>query len=78
MPVRLYVQAFAYWKKRKQDGTIKKSIQDHPTRDFYLQLKDTLKQRGYSQNLIVISTKRFKCHNDIQGRLSDAAKKGGI
>jgi uncharacterized protein YcbK (DUF882 family) len=47
----------------------------NPTvRTFYNNLKDTLKQKGYSDRLLVISTKRAGWHNDIQVRLSGAAK----
>ena len=44
------------------------------TREFYNQLKDTLKQRGLSPRLLVISTKRLKFHNDILVKISGAAK----
>ena len=44
------------------------------TREFYNQLKDSLKQRGLSPRLLVISTKRVKFHNDIQVKISGAAK----
>lgn len=44
------------------------------TKAFYNELKDTLRQRGYSANLLVISTKRSKWHNDIQVKFSGAAK----
>ncbi len=44
------------------------------TRTFYTELKDTLKQRGFSAKLLVISTKRAKWHNDIQVKFSGAAK----
>jgi uncharacterized protein YcbK (DUF882 family) len=44
------------------------------TRDFYIDLKDTLKNKGYSTSLLVISTKRAKWHNDIQVKFSGAAK----
>ncbi len=44
------------------------------TQKFYTQLKDTLKQRGFSAKLLVISTKRAKWHNDIQVKFSGAAK----
>jgi uncharacterized protein YcbK (DUF882 family) len=36
--------------------------------------KYILKQKGYSTRLLVISTKRFKWHNDIQVKFSGAAK----
>ena len=44
------------------------------TAAFYNALKDTLKQRDFSANLLVVSTKRFKWHNDIQVKFSGAAK----
>jgi uncharacterized protein YcbK (DUF882 family) len=44
------------------------------TRVFYFTLKDSLKQKGFSANLLVISTKRVKWHNDIQVKFSGAAK----
>jgi uncharacterized protein YcbK (DUF882 family) len=44
------------------------------TQNFYTQLKDSLKQRGFSAKLLVISTKRVKWHNDIQVKFSGAAK----
>ncbi len=44
------------------------------TTAFYNALKDTLRQRDFSVNLLVISTKRFKWHNDIQAKFSGAAK----
>jgi uncharacterized protein YcbK (DUF882 family) len=44
------------------------------TRGFYTALKDTLRQRGYPGRLLVISTKRAKWHNDLQVKLSGAAK----
>jgi uncharacterized protein YcbK (DUF882 family) len=42
---------------------------------FYGNLKTKLKEKGYSQNLVIISTKRFKWHNDLQIKLSGAASK---
>jgi len=42
---------------------------------FYQQLKDSLKARGYSTSLLVISTKRFTWHNWIQVWLSGASRK---
>jgi uncharacterized protein YcbK (DUF882 family) len=44
------------------------------TRTFYTELKDSLKQKGFSAKLLVISTKRVKWHNDIQVKFSGAAK----
>ena len=49
-------------------------LADAKTRAFYTALKDSLQQKGFSSNLIVISTKRVKWHNDIQVKLSGAAK----
>jgi uncharacterized protein YcbK (DUF882 family) len=43
------------------------------TTAFYNTLKDTLTQRGFSTNLLIISTKRFKWHNNIQVKFSGAA-----
>ncbi len=43
------------------------------TTAFYNTLKDTLIQRGFSTNLLIISTKRFKWHNNIQVKFSGAA-----
>jgi uncharacterized protein YcbK (DUF882 family) len=47
---------------------------DAKTRVFYTDLKDSLKQKGFKKRLLVISTKRVKWHNDIQVKLSGAAK----
>jgi uncharacterized protein YcbK (DUF882 family) len=44
------------------------------TRVFYFSLKEALKQKGYKTKFLVISTKRVKWHNDIQVKLSGAAK----
>jgi uncharacterized protein YcbK (DUF882 family) len=42
---------------------------------FYTRLKDTLVQLGYDDRLLVISTKRFKWHNDLQVKTAGAATK---
>ena len=42
---------------------------------FYNELKIVLKQHGYSTHLIVISTKRFKWHNELQVLFNGAAPK---
>jgi uncharacterized protein YcbK (DUF882 family) len=47
---------------------------DAKTRVFYSDLKDSLKRKGFKTNLLVISTKRVKWHNDIQVKFSGAAK----
>lgn len=47
---------------------------DAKTRTFYSSLKDSLRQKGFKAKLLVISTKRVKWHNDIQVKLSGAAK----
>jgi uncharacterized protein YcbK (DUF882 family) len=44
------------------------------TNSFYSQLKDTLAKRGFSNNVIVVSTKRLKIHNDLLVKYSSAAK----
>jgi uncharacterized protein YcbK (DUF882 family) len=44
------------------------------TKAFYKALNDTLRKRGLPTNLLVISTKRYKWHNDIQVKISGAAK----
>jgi uncharacterized protein YcbK (DUF882 family) len=43
-------------------------------RAYYQELKDSLKSRGLSTRLLVVSTKRYKWHNNIQVHLSGAAK----
>ncbi len=47
---------------------------DSKVRTFYSQLLDTLSERKFGTNLLIISTKRFKWHNDIQVKFSGAAK----
>lgn len=47
---------------------------DAQASDFYRQLGRELKKSGYSNSLLVISTRRFKFHNDLQVRFSGAAK----
>lgn len=42
---------------------------------FYNQLKNALKKNGFSSRTIIVSTKRFKWHNDFQVRFSGAARK---
>ncbi|MCX6317993.1 MAG: DUF882 domain-containing protein [Bacteroidetes bacterium] len=44
------------------------------TRECYNALKDSLRSRGYATRLLVISTKRYKWHNDLQVKFSGAAK----
>lgn len=44
------------------------------TKDFYLQLKASLKGKGYNPSLLVVSAKRVKLHNDFQVKFSGAAK----
>lgn len=48
---------------------------DSKTVSFYHQLKDSLQRIGFSTRLLVISTKRFKWHNNIQEKFSGAARK---
>jgi uncharacterized protein YcbK (DUF882 family) len=45
------------------------------TTTYYNELKKVLKQTGYSNNLIIISTKRFKWHNELQVVFNGAASK---
>jgi uncharacterized protein YcbK (DUF882 family) len=42
---------------------------------FYYQLKDTLRSRGYSGRLLVVSTRRLNIHNQIQVRYAGAASR---
>lgn len=51
------------------------SLANKQTVGYYNELKRALRQKGYSDNLIVISTRRFKWHNDIQVIISGAATK---
>lgn len=45
------------------------------TVSFYKELKKELKDNGYKSRLLVISTKRFSFHNNIQVKFSGAASK---
>jgi uncharacterized protein YcbK (DUF882 family) len=47
---------------------------DARTKAFYYALKDSLRQKGLSANLLVISTKRTAWHNKMQEQFSGAAK----
>jgi uncharacterized protein YcbK (DUF882 family) len=51
------------------------SLVNSKTVYFYNQLKDSLRSNGYAPRLLVISTKRFKFHNDIQVKFAGAASK---
>lgn len=51
------------------------NLVDAKTVSFYNSLKDSLRSKGYSPKLLVISTKRFKFHNDILVKISGAASK---
>ena len=51
------------------------SLVNSKTVSFYSQLKDSLRSRGFHPRLLVISTKRFKFHNEIQVKFSGAAPK---
>jgi uncharacterized protein YcbK (DUF882 family) len=42
-------------------------------RQWYAQLKQSLRQKGYEPKLLMISTQRFKWHNAIQVKFSGAA-----
>ena len=48
---------------------------DNKTVSYYKELKKILRDRGYNSNLLVISTKRFALHNNIQVKYSGAASK---
>ncbi|MBP6432079.1 MAG: DUF882 domain-containing protein [Ferruginibacter sp.] len=50
------------------------SLANPTTQHFFNELKKQLKEKGYSTNIVVISTKRFKWHNNIQSNFSGAAK----
>ena len=50
------------------------SLANSKTVSYYKELKKTLIEKGYKPRLLVISTKRFSFHNDIQVKLSGAAK----
>ena len=45
------------------------------TASYYNQLKKALKDKGFKARLLVISTKRFGFHNNIQVKFSGAASK---
>lgn len=45
------------------------------TISFYSQLKNSLKSKGFTPKLLVVSTKRFKFHNNLQVKLAGAASK---
>lgn len=45
------------------------------TVSFYSQLKNSLKSKGFTPKLLVVSTKRFKFHNNLQVKLAGAAPK---
>lgn len=51
------------------------SLANDKTLAFYDQLKDTLTKRRYKNKLLVVSTKRFRWHNDLQTKFTNAAKK---
>jgi uncharacterized protein YcbK (DUF882 family) len=48
---------------------------DSITVSYYKQLKAELKQKGFKSKLLVVSTKRFKWHNQLQVKYSGAASK---
>jgi uncharacterized protein YcbK (DUF882 family) len=45
------------------------------TASYYTQLKSELKRQGLSAKLLVVSTKRFKWHNQFQVKTAGAASK---
>ena len=50
------------------------ALANKKTVSYYKELKRRLKEKGYEPRLIVISTKRVAIHNNIQVKLSGAAK----
>jgi uncharacterized protein YcbK (DUF882 family) len=51
------------------------ALANEETVSYYKELKKELKDKGYKPRLLVISTKRFAFHNNLQVKLSGAAKK---
>ena len=51
------------------------SLANEKTIAYYKELKTALKDHGYEPSLLVISTKRFTFHNNIQVKYSGAASK---
>ena len=51
------------------------ALANYETASYYNELKKTLKDKGYKARLLVISTKRFGFHNNIQVKFSGAASK---
>jgi uncharacterized protein YcbK (DUF882 family) len=51
------------------------SLVNEQTVSFYKTLKDSLRSRNLSPQLLVVSTKRFKFHNKLQVKFSGAATK---
>jgi uncharacterized protein YcbK (DUF882 family) len=49
------------------------ALTDKRTQNFYHALKDSLQQKGFSPQLLVISTKRAAWHNALQVKFSGAA-----
>jgi uncharacterized protein YcbK (DUF882 family) len=65
--VLLVVLFFAYFNNT--------ALVNPKTVSFYNQLKDSLKTKGYSDHLLVVSTKRLKWHNQVQVKYAGAASK---
>ena len=51
------------------------ALANKTTVSYYIKLKNALKEKGYKTRLLVISTKRFSFHNNIQVKFSRAASK---
>lgn len=49
-------------------------LADARKKAFYYDLKDSIRKKGLSANLLVISTKRAAWHNKLQEKFSGAAK----
>ncbi|MCW3073678.1 MAG: Peptidase [Flaviaesturariibacter sp.] len=51
------------------------SLVSAKSKSFYMLLKDSLRNQGFDDNLLVVSTKRFKWHNNLQVKFAGAASK---
>jgi len=49
------------------------ALANNETVSYYSELKKAIKEKGYKPRLLVISTKRFAFHNNIQVKFSGAA-----
>ena len=65
--ILLIILFFAYFNNTR--------LVNDKTSSLYYNLKESLRNRGYSDRLLVISTKRIGFHNSVQVKLSGAASK---